>query len=61
MRDLGIRDPGELDIEHDGLVDDDEAKGIPQDFHKEAVAEKKETKIEAPKQVQKEPKHQNLK
>ena len=60
MRDLGMRDPGDLDIEHDGLVDDDEARATPQELHKEAVVEKKETKIEAPKEVQKEPKHQNL-
>jgi len=57
MRELGIRDAGDLDIEHDTLTDDDETKGTPQDLHKEAAAEKKETKIEAPKEVQKELAH----
>ena len=61
MRDLGIRDPGELDIEHDGLVDDDETKGATLDSHKDALAEKKETKSEAAKEAPKEPEHQNRK
>jgi hypothetical protein len=41
MRELGIRDAGDLDIEHDGLVDDDETKPTPQALRQEA-AEKKE-------------------
>ena len=63
MRQLGIRDAGDLDIEHDGLVDDDESKGATLDSHKEALVEKKETKSEAPKEIQaqKEPTHQSRK
>lgn len=62
MRALGIRDAGDLDIEHDGLTgEDEEARAAPQALHKEAVVQKKETKIEAPKQAKKQPKHQNLK